>query len=399
MSGTNSLSGSSSSESRFSTTSTSSASTSSSSATQSGTTQASTTSTSATLSDATQSSTSVAQGTQSAQPAKSSSPGLSGGAVGGIAAAALIVGVLIASLIFIMLQKKNKRRNRSQRTSALGTQSTTDRPDEKSARTNVAVAPQNETFDLDRLLPQPFDDSKIQSEVKLLFTQIDGHVENFYTESKVSSTTRVSTDASESEMLLYPRTRFFALKRLICLAMLEAISLDCPSEQSLLPLGFGTISRQLKEVNLDDQGKSYHRCSSSTNLTYVANTLSWARLRSSMGYLLKSNLGPAEQKRLDRVVGTIVERLNTQTQVFELAGTKNDRAADMNAICRSSATLGRLLLSQPAEWKFDWRGTSNASAGSRSQLVYLPSLVRLTDNKGKRLRTPHIAIAPTTTSV
>lgn len=118
-----------------------------------------------------------------------------------------------------------------------------------------------------------------------------------------------------------------------------------------------------------------------------------------MGYLLKSDLGPAEQKRIDRVIGAIVARLNAQTQAFELAGTSNERAVDMDAICRSSATLARLLLSQPAEWKFDWRGASNVPAGSRSQLVYFPSLVRLTDNKGKKLQTPHVAITAKTTSV
>lgn len=192
--------------------------------------------------------------TQKAHSSKSTSSGLSGGAVAGVAIAALLVGALIASAIFIVLQKKRHKNRRSHGNITTGGASRTKQED-KSARSAVEAVPSMDSFDMDRLLPQPFDDAKIKNDVKTLFTQIDGHVENFYTDGNINSNVRVSADASESDLLFSTRTRFFAIKRLICLAMIEAIDPNCSTEMSLLPTGFGTLARQLKDFDLDDQSK------------------------------------------------------------------------------------------------------------------------------------------------
>lgn len=134
-------------------------------------------------------------------------------------------------------------------------------------------------------------------------------------------------------------------------------------------------------------------------LTRIANALSWSRLRSSMGYLLKSEPNPAERQQIDQAANATVGQLNAQIQPFEVAGSSRDRGADLNAICSTSASLGRLLLSQPAAWKFDWQAGSSGSAGSRNQFVYFPALIRLTDNKARKLRSPFVALPAKTAAL
>lgn len=132
---------------------------------------------------------------------------------------------------------------------------------------------------------------------------------------------------------------------------------------------------------------------------FAANTLSWSRLRTSTLYLLKADLGPREAQHLDQAVAKITERVNTQIHQFELPGMNSNRMTDLDAICRSTVILGRRLLSQPAVWKFKWRVASDTATGTRHQLVYFPCLVRLTDNKARKLRTPQVVLQARTASL
>lgn len=72
---------------------------------------------------------------------------------------------------------------------------------------------------------------------------------------------------------------------------------------------------------------------------------------------------------------------------------------DLESLVREGAVLGRTLLAQPAEWKFDWsplvkRSDGSLVAESRAGLVYFPALLRLTDNKAKKLPTPRLVLPP-----
>jgi len=90
--------------------------------------------------------------------------------------------------------------------------------------------------------------------VQNLFTQIDGHVENFYTDS-TTGVSPVRTDDGISQALLNPQQRLFAIKKVITQSMLESISESCGSERTFLPGGFTSIARRLKEKNIHDHGK------------------------------------------------------------------------------------------------------------------------------------------------
>ena len=83
-----------------------------------------------------------------------------------------------------------------------------------------------------------------------MFSQIDAHVDSFYTDTNVNI-----SGQSADDMLVNPVTRLFRVKQIICRTMLESIGPDCPSDRSLLPYGFTTIARRLKEPNLNDRGK------------------------------------------------------------------------------------------------------------------------------------------------
>lgn len=134
------------------------------------------------------------------------------------------------------------------------------------------------------------------------------------------------------------------------------------------------------------------------DLTLLAIVLSWARLRTSLAFLLRPD-ATSEQSRLDSAISAVEHELNNQLQMFETASTSLQRTNDLEALCRTCASFGRIILSQPAMWTFDWspgRGPQSsadaATQESQSQLVYFPALIRLTDNKSRKASRPHIAM-------
>lgn len=225
------------------------------------TNSSSTTSHSPTMSDAntgsiTQSSTIPTHGANSS---KSKSSSLSSGGAAGVAIAALLIGILLASFVLLVLPKRRPIRQRFHESLALSAVSGP-KPEARSFHKAVHTVSQNDSVDMDRVLPQPLDDATIKHEVKILFTQIDGHVENFYTDGRASRDTPTIEESTTSDLLLSPRTRLFAIKRLICSAMIEAVNPRCSSDLSLLPTGFEIMARQMRHLNLDDQGKFCTLC-------------------------------------------------------------------------------------------------------------------------------------------
>lgn len=179
-----------------------------------------------------------------------SSGGLQGGPAAGLAVGMLVAGATIAAVVVIMWQKKKSNRRRPRKDHGFSAYSTGGTRDEKSGADVNVIGSQAGDFDLDRLFPQPFDDATVKSKVQLLFSQIDGHVDNFYIDNMVNV-----DGQSGDEMLTNPVTRLFRIKQTICRTMLESIGPDCPSDRSLLPYGYTTIARRLKEPNLNDHGK------------------------------------------------------------------------------------------------------------------------------------------------
>ena len=151
-----------------------------------------------------------------------------------------------------MLTRKKRSRRHAEPNNAL-TQS------EKTTR-NSAYTDKAAPFDLDRLLPQPLDDAAMRNQAQNLFAQIDAHVDSFYSDAKLNANkgpaVGVNQDQQATEMLANPATRLFMIKKIITAAMLDSISPECSSNRSLLPYGFTTVARRLRDPSVDDHGKS-----------------------------------------------------------------------------------------------------------------------------------------------
>lgn len=100
---------------------------------------------------------------------------------------------------------------------------------------------------------------------------------------------------------------------------------------------------------------------------------------------------------LDRVIERLIHELDDILEPLSHRETKDKRKADLIRICKRAEQLGMLLLSQPAEWMFDWTyySTKQTEREPRDQprrpgrnLVVYPALFRLTNNvAGKLTRT------------
>lgn len=222
---------------------------------------------------------------------KKVSGGISTGATAGIAIATALAGALIAAAVFFMVSKRHKsHRPRQQHEPAT---LIADRPrNEKSVVQAYTASNQDDDFDLDRLLPQPLDDSGVKREAEKLFSQIDAHVDSFYTDSSTSLSPHLNRNTAQA--LEHPASRFFMAKRLICSDVLESISPKCTSDRSLLPRGYTSMARMMREPDVDDRGKSIlqlhmpHQTYASSNYSVLVTIQDIVAVLVAAGFQLRS---------------------------------------------------------------------------------------------------------------
>lgn len=179
------------------------------------------------------------------------SGGITTGAAIGVGVGTAIVGIVIGVGLMMLLSNKKKRSRRSRSGHGFAEATILHRHDEKSA--GATAVPD---FDLDRLLPQPFDDSAIRAESQKFFTAIDAHVENFYTDRALSPEAAASFSATEyTDLLVDPSSRFFAIKRMICQRLLASLDPACSASKSLLPGGFSRVGSHVQPLDLNNRGK------------------------------------------------------------------------------------------------------------------------------------------------
>jgi hypothetical protein len=82
-----------------------------------------------------------------------------------------------------------------------------------------------------------------------------------------------------------------------------------------------------------------------------------------------------------------MQRLNSLLIPMAAHQYEAQRQDDLTRVCKKAAQLGRVLLSQPAEWMFDW-----ASPADRSTLVIAPALVKLTDESGRLIEPARVVL-------
>lgn len=187
---------------------------------------------------------------------KKAPSGISTGATAGIAIGTAIIGALIAGLIAFMVSRRRKS-HQSRQHYEPATFVAAKSANEKAGPQTYTAAATDDAFDLDRLLPQPQDDSSIRRAAEKLFSQIDAHVDSFYYDQAIDIPKNL--DPTVARALQDPASRFFMVKRLICRDVLDSINSQCTSDRSLLPRGYTSMARLLREPDIDDQGELNHR--------------------------------------------------------------------------------------------------------------------------------------------
>ena len=108
------------------------------------------------------------------------------------------------------------------------------------------------------------------------------------------------------------------------------------------------------------------------------------------------------QAHLDQATSMLIQRLDVVLLPFADAHSQEARKEHLLGLCKRAERVGMLLLSQPAEWTFEWSyspGVSGASEGRQARksinsVVVFPGLVRLTDNTARKLERPRVVLEP-----
>ncbi len=99
----------------------------------------------------------------------------------------------------------------------------------------------------------------------------------------------------------------------------------------------------------------------------------------------------------------MLQDLNGILRPFAFPEHDEKRNADLVSIFKRAEKLGLLLLSQPAEWVFEWRwtphrdqpgGKSQSGGQSRQSFVVLPGLLKATDNSATAFDKARVVLNP-----
>lgn len=101
-------------------------------------------------------------------------------------------------------------------------------------------------------------------------------------------------------------------------------------------------------------------------------------------------------------VATQAQRLTTSLVdflgVFVRPGRESLQADHLREVITECAKFGYVLFSQPAEWKFNFEGTSMVN-GNRHSVVVCPGLEKYSDHNGTPYTKPRRVAAPVEVAV
>ncbi|KAI1654579.1 hypothetical protein F4813DRAFT_392576 [Daldinia decipiens] len=350
-------------------------------ATTSTTTSSSTTSSTSTTDRSSTSSSRVSpsliNATQSVESV--SNPGLSSGAVAGIAIACAVAGLMMGIISGIFLFRQRRRQG-------LGDRSRGGEYDgqEKPLRSHIST----DRLQLDQFLLDPTPDAGIRTELRSLSQLLQQHVENNYHNLPVSrnvdilSAELVRLGVGQSDALLAdtlaslalnPRTRCSAIQHIISSVTFASITLDGTSPLSLLPQPVSSFASLIPATE---------RFRGNSDAVDAAFT----RWRQLSAFLLHPNrsdrtpLVPSEDVST-RQAQRLAEALNVFLEPF-VAGDRDDRYEQENHLRElivECATFGYLLLSQPSEYRFRFEDGVNPN-----HIIVFPGVDRISDEDGHR---------------
>ena len=269
---------------------------------------------------------------------------------------------------------------------------------------------------MDLVLPQPLDDASVGDEVDKLRKLIQDHVDsNYYHDQPTRNAIRESQLRSilpaavailqggrVEDMLDHEQTRFKTLKSIIAAEVLAATDSRGELGQSLLPkiitsFMASTLAQSEDTPRESDKQQWIHKAD-----TLAEVRLSLSRWRVSTHLLLGNRVSEENRAHLDQAISDLMQRLDVVLLPFADPKMEQARKEHLLGVLKRAERVGMLLLSQPAEWSFDWSylpkvsGSSEGRQGRKSikSVVVFPGLVRLTDNTTRKLDKPRIVLEP-----
>lgn len=300
---------------------------------------------------------------------------LDSGAVAGVAVGMLIVGILIAGVVFFVLLRRQKKKQASSYHLAHVASRQYPSSTEKTP-VMVTSAPMSNFNDL---LPQPVADDNITDELSKIRDNIKNHVRTYYHSSPISAA-QLDERAMESfaiatglattviaNALANTEQRPNAIRSIVAWAILSKVTGE--RMPSLLPADIAALAASLA-------------AKSDTNTSQATLYSKWKTIT---GKLLeqRSNKSPQNSERNQSFSNTIAEIDSILAPTVQGSVDGGQRRQNLNMILARSAKFASLLFSQPGSFQFDF-------VSERGSLVAFPALLQTIGDQGQTLRPPRM---------
>ena len=352
--------------------------------------------------------------TRSPQVDTQGSPGVTSGAVVGIAIGCAALGILIGAVVACVLF----RRKRDRKPQAEYTGPVQYLPEDKFASGDKGLAkiPANYDLQLDQFILDSRPDTELASELRALGQLVQQHVENHYHLQPVQGSPNALasmlvnlglndqppfTITDLASLALDHRTRWIALQYIICRVAFESTVLGSSAPISLLPPFSKDFIDSLLPVeshrgSVEGKPELPSRPPDHLLTLRIAVQVALTRWRQLSVFLVHPNrsertpLAPSEDVSTHQAQRLAVS-LGRFLQTFVPAARENryEQENHLREAIVECATFGYVLFSQPSEYQFQWDAQSKHSA-----IVTCPGLAKISDEKGRRYSSPQIVVSP-----
>ncbi|CRG83714.1 hypothetical protein PISL3812_01069 [Talaromyces islandicus] len=237
---------------------------------------------------------------------------------------------------------------------------------------------------------EPADDESVIGRVLGVFDQVSLHVDNYYSHSQPvaslsspAETARISAfdtpflPAPLPALLENAKTRRTTITHALVRSLLLAIQPDSGTRGSLLPPLFTPGVRTLD--GNDDQELS--------QATYT-----WRILTAYLSRHATPEATEENQARQEAAINAFVENFTSSFAPYaDPVHSPEDRARHLRSVTTAAADLGRWLFGQPCAFDFVYSG-----ATANGEVVVLPTIVKVLDERGQRLATKAVLCQATT---
>ncbi|CAI6291425.1 unnamed protein product [Periconia digitata] len=312
-------------------------------------------------------------------------PGLSNGAIVGIAIGSFIGGALIAALLFWIMAKKKKPSKTSDSEASTVHVPLVAREKMVDAKTISISSSSPILYHTNESVgAQPLEDKAISGEISKISNLIKNHVQSYYHTKTVSAGMIDYDDLSAlgpglpvsvgtlGTLLGSAATREIALRFCIAWVVTSRIQLHESSHRSFLPLEISECLQSMSPQNWDSK-------------VHASLLAKWRVITSE---LLQSayvrNAFSLDDSRIHNIQGAVGVLDNVLRPYIDTRMDNGQRSRNLEEILKRAAQFAFTLFSQRSEWDFDWQ-IEEQNASSEGICVF-PALVQVLDEHGEVLK-------------